>query len=109
MLFNKNFYSDLEMTPILDCSIHHHAIQTIPIGGQDFDEYFHSLLLSDSQFIKEYGETPDIDIARALKESDICEVLLDTGNLEDKPVRMVVEYHGKKVCKAFIIEWKKSK
>jgi actin-related protein len=89
-------YGKTEMTPILDCSIQHHALQTIPIGGQDFDEYFHSLLLSDSQFIGEYGETPDIDIARALKESDICEVLLDADNLEDKPVRMEVEYHGKK-------------
>src|ERR1043165_8606705 len=102
IFFNKNLNPDPEITPILDCSIQHHAIQTIPIGGQDFDEYFHSLLLSDSQFIKEYGETPDIDIARALKESDTCEVLLDVRNLEDKPTRMEIEYHGKKVCKPFI-------
>ncbi|CAG8551777.1 4957_t:CDS:2 [Funneliformis mosseae] len=88
-------YGKTEITPILECSIQHHAIQIVPIGGQDFDEYFHSLLLLDTQFLEEYGETPDKDFARALKES-ICEVLLDTNNLEDKPVRMELEYHGKK-------------
>ncbi|RIB07479.1 actin family [Gigaspora rosea] len=91
-------YGKTEITPIIDCSVQYHAAITIPIGGQDFDEYFLSLLLSDTQFLMEYGETPDVEIARILKESDnICEVLPDVNFIEDKPDRIEVEFNGRKI------------
>ncbi|CAG8676333.1 6071_t:CDS:2, partial [Cetraspora pellucida] len=89
-------YGKTEITPILDCSIQHHTALTIPIAGQDFDEYFLSMLLSDTQFLMEYGETPDIELARTLKESDICEVLSDLDSIEDRPDRIEAEYNGRK-------------
>ncbi|CAG8806559.1 24398_t:CDS:2, partial [Cetraspora pellucida] len=61
-----------------------------------FDEYFLSMLLSDTQFLMEYGETPDIELARTLKESDICEVLSDLDSIEDRPDRIEAEYNGRK-------------
>ncbi|CAG8609161.1 9090_t:CDS:2, partial [Dentiscutata heterogama] len=70
-------YGKTEITPIIDCSVQYHAAITIPIAGQDFDEYFLSLLLSDIQFLMEYGETPDIEVARILKEPDnTCEITI---------------------------------
>ncbi|CAG8650563.1 7554_t:CDS:2 [Cetraspora pellucida] len=76
-------FGGIEITPIIDCSVQHHAALTIPIAGQDFDEYFLSMLLSDTQF----------ELARTLKESDICEVLPD----EDGSDRIEAEYNGRKV------------
>ncbi|CAG8584429.1 3108_t:CDS:2, partial [Dentiscutata erythropus] len=91
-------YGKTEITPIIDCSVQYHAAITIPIAGQDFDEYFLSLLLSDSQFLMEYGETPDIEVARILKESyNTCEVLPDIDFIEDRPDRIEVECNGRKV------------
>ncbi|CAG8724396.1 8895_t:CDS:2, partial [Racocetra fulgida] len=90
-------YGKTEITPIIDCSVQYHAALTIPIAGQDFDEYFLSLLLSDPQFLMEYGETPDIEFARTLKESDnICEILSDGDSIEDRPDRIEAEYNGRK-------------
>ncbi|CAG8592533.1 23704_t:CDS:10 [Cetraspora pellucida] len=76
----------IEITPIIDCSIQHHTALTIPIAGQDFDEYFLSILLSGTQF----------ELARTLEESDICEVLLDVDFIEDSPNRIEAEYNGRK-------------
>ncbi|CAG8637014.1 3484_t:CDS:2, partial [Cetraspora pellucida] len=63
------------------------------IADQDFDEYFLSILLPDTQF---FNETPDIELARTLKESDICEVLSDVDSIEDRPDRIEAEYNGRK-------------
>ncbi|CAG8466600.1 7185_t:CDS:2 [Cetraspora pellucida] len=44
----------------------------------------------------EYGETPDTELARTLKESDICEVISDVDSIEDRPDRIETEYNGRK-------------
>ncbi|KAF9437389.1 hypothetical protein BGZ76_000924 [Entomortierella beljakovae] len=82
-----------EITPILDTQIQRNAIQTIPLGGADFDTYFLELLKSDAQLVREYGEPLDLEFARYLKESSVCQVL----GRDEKEVkaRAQAEYNGK--------------
>ncbi|CAG8498696.1 14051_t:CDS:2, partial [Acaulospora colombiana] len=81
-----------EVTPVIDCSIQYHASQTLPLAGQDFDEYFLSLLLSDKKFMEEYGDTPDLEFARAIKETDICEIPEDPHQVEDEKLERMEAY-----------------
>ncbi|CAG8458760.1 13591_t:CDS:2 [Ambispora leptoticha] len=86
-----------DITPIFESIVQYHAIQTLPIGGQDIDKYLLTLLQSDEQLLSEYDDMLDIDFARAIKEiiggfPDEEEEQSHTGDEERKEV----EYLGKR-------------
>ncbi|KAG0052775.1 hypothetical protein BGZ83_002129 [Gryganskiella cystojenkinii] len=86
-------HNSTEITPIIDTQIQRNAVQTVPVAGSDFDTYFLKLLQEDTQLIKEYGEPLDLEFARHLKESGVCQVL---GKDEKEPkIRAQAEYNGK--------------
>ncbi|KAG0250030.1 general RNA polymerase II transcription factor [Mortierella polycephala] len=87
-------HNSTEITPILDTQIQRNAIQTIPLAGADFDAYFLGLLKADAQLVREYGEPLDLEFARHLKESNICQVL--TKDEKESKNRVQAEYNGKK-------------
>lgn len=64
------------------------------MAGSDFDSYFLSLLQADTQLVREYGEPLDLEFARFLKESDICQVL--GKDEKESKTRAQAEYNGKK-------------
>ncbi|KAG0024015.1 hypothetical protein BGZ80_006666 [Entomortierella chlamydospora] len=86
-------HNKTEITPILDTQIQRNAIQTIPLAGADFDSYFLELLKADAQLVREYGEPLDLEFARHLKESSVCQVL-GKDEKENKN-RAQAEYNGK--------------
>ncbi|KAF9101782.1 hypothetical protein BGX27_011336 [Mortierella sp. AM989] len=86
-------HNKTEITPILDTQIQRNAIQTISLAGADFDSYFLGLLKADSQLVREYGEPLDLEFARYLKESGVCQVL-EKDEKESKN-RVQAEYNGK--------------
>jgi actin-related protein len=85
----------IDITPILDTQIQRNAIQTLPLAGSDFDSYFLQLLKADAQLVREYGEPLDLEFARHLKESGVCQVL-GKDERENKS-RAQAEYNGKSV------------
>src|SRR6185312_2779332 len=87
----------LDITPIIDSAVQYNAIQTLLLGGQDLDEYLCTLLSSDPQFLQEYGEPINVDFAREIKEMDICELIDEDDDLDERPERVEVEYNEKKV------------
>ncbi|KAG0314379.1 hypothetical protein BGZ99_008169 [Dissophora globulifera] len=82
------------ITPIIETQIQRHAIVSIPIAGSDFDDYLLQLLKADAQLVREYGEPLDLEFARYLKESGVCQVL-GRDEKENKN-RAQAEYNGKK-------------
>ncbi|KAF9206133.1 hypothetical protein BGZ49_002960 [Haplosporangium sp. Z 27] len=86
-------HNKTEITPILDTQIQRNAIQTIPIAGADFDSYFLELLKADTQLVREYGEPLDLEFARHLKESSVCQVL--GKDEKEQKNRAQAEYNGK--------------
>ncbi|KAF9953017.1 hypothetical protein BGZ70_000395 [Mortierella alpina] len=87
-------HNSTEITPILDTQIQHNAIQTIPLAGADIDAYFLELLKADAQLVREYGAPLDLEFARHLKESDVCQVL--GKDEKESKTRAQAEYNGKK-------------
>ncbi|KAF9188446.1 hypothetical protein BGZ50_001345 [Haplosporangium sp. Z 11] len=87
-------HNSTEITPILDTQIQRNSIQTIPLAGADFDAYFLELLKADTQLVREYGEPLDLEFARYLKESNVCQVL--TKDEKENKNRVQAEYNGKK-------------
>ncbi|KAF8941498.1 actin family [Dissophora ornata] len=87
-------HSSTEITPIIETQIQRHAIVTIPVAGADFDAHFLRLLQADAQLVREYGEPLDLEFARFLKESSVCQVL-GRDEKENKN-RAQTEYNGKK-------------
>ncbi|KAG9323988.1 hypothetical protein KVV02_007310 [Mortierella alpina] len=87
-------HNSTEITPILDTQIQHNAIQTIPLAGSDIDAYLLELLKADAQLIREYGAPLDLEFARHLKESDVCQVL--SKDEKESKTRAQAEYNGKK-------------
>ncbi|KAG9288041.1 hypothetical protein G9A89_017636 [Geosiphon pyriformis] len=85
-------YGTTDITPILDTSVQYHAIQTLPIGGQDIDKYLLSLLQSDIKLLQEYGNSINLDFARAMKET-VCGFMSFDGE-ETGEERKEVEYMG---------------
>jgi len=63
------------------------------LAGSDFDSYFLTLLKADAQLVREYGEPLDLEFARHLKESDICQVL--GKDEKESKTRVQAEYKGK--------------
>ncbi|GJJ73672.1 actin-related protein 9 [Entomortierella parvispora] len=86
-------HNSTDITPIIDTQIQRNAIQSIPLAGSDFDSYFLSLLQADTQLVEEYGEPLDLEFARYLKESDICQVL--GKDEKESKTRAQAEYKGK--------------
>ncbi|KAF9175899.1 hypothetical protein BGX21_010700 [Mortierella sp. AD011] len=86
-------HNKTEITPILDTQIQRNAIQTIPLAGADFDSYFLELLKADAQLVREYGEPLDLEFARHLKESSVCQVLCKDE--KESKNRVQAEYNGK--------------
>ncbi|KAF9349496.1 hypothetical protein BGX26_012226 [Mortierella sp. AD094] len=86
-------HNKTEITPILDTQIQRNAIQTIPLAGADFDSYFLELLKADAQLVREYGEPLDLEFARHLKESSVCQVL--GKDEKESKNRAQAEYNGK--------------
>ncbi|KAK3828784.1 MAG: actin family [Benniella sp.] len=86
-------HNSTDITPILDTQIQRNAIQTLPLAGSDFDSYFLQLLKADAQLVREYGEPLDLEFARHLKESGVCQVL-GKDERENKS-RAQAEYNGK--------------
>ncbi|KAF9961663.1 hypothetical protein BGZ72_002495 [Mortierella alpina] len=87
-------HNSTEITPILDTQIQHNAIQTIPLAGADIDAYFLELLKADTQLVREYGAPLDLEFARHLKESDVCQVL--GKDEKESKTRAQAEYNGRK-------------
>ncbi|KAF9097636.1 hypothetical protein BGX29_007998 [Mortierella sp. GBA35] len=87
-------HNSTEITPILDTQIQRHAIQSIPLAGSDIDKHFLQLLKSDAQLVREYGEPLDLEFARHLKESGVCQVL--GKDEKENKTRAQAEYNGKK-------------
>ncbi|KAG9070775.1 hypothetical protein KI688_008315 [Linnemannia hyalina] len=87
-------HNSTEITPILDTQIQRHAIQSIPLAGSDIDKHFLELLKGDAQLAREYGEPLDLEFARHLKESGICQVL--NKDEKENKTRAQAEYNGKK-------------
>ncbi|KAF9936174.1 hypothetical protein BGZ67_002611 [Mortierella alpina] len=87
-------HNSTEITPILDTQIQHNAIQTIPLAGSDIDAYLLELLKADAQLVREYGAPLDLEFARHLKESDVCQVL--SKDEKESKTRAQAEYNGKK-------------
>ena len=79
----------------MDTQIQHNAIQTIPLAGADIDAYFLELLKADAQLVREYGAPLDLEFARHLKESDVCQML--GKDEKESKTRAQAEYNGKKV------------
>jgi actin-related protein len=87
----------LDVTPVLDS----HVQGARGWGVGDIEAYLLSLLKEDAVFMREYGAEPDLELARAIKESDLCctyktreLVLARTGAGES---RAEFSYKGKKV------------
>jgi hypothetical protein len=53
------------------------------------------LLKGDAQLAREYGEPLDLEFARHLKESGVCQVL--SKDEKENKTRAQAEYNGKKV------------
>ncbi|KAF9924160.1 hypothetical protein FBU30_005828 [Linnemannia zychae] len=87
-------HNSTDITPILDTQIQRHAIHSIPLAGSDIDKYFLELLKGDAQLVREYGEPLDLEFARHLKESGVCQVL--TKDEKENKTRVQAEYNGKK-------------
>lgn len=85
----------IEITPIIDTQIQRNAIQTIPLAGADIDAYFLQQLRQDAQLVREYGEPMDLEFARYLKESGVCQAL--AKDEKGANARAHAEYNGKKV------------
>ncbi|CAG8433834.1 9597_t:CDS:2 [Ambispora gerdemannii] len=86
-----------DITPIFESIVQYHAIQTLPIGGQDIDKYLHTLLQSDEQLLSEYDDTIDIEFARAIKEIiGGCHDEEEEQHHDDDEERQEVEYLGKR-------------
>ncbi|KAI1317506.1 hypothetical protein EDD11_008313 [Mortierella claussenii] len=93
-------HNSTEITPILDTLIQRSAIQTIPLAGSDFDAYFLDLLKADTQLVREYGEPLDLEFARHLKESSVCQVL--SKDEKESKTRAQAEYNGRRVSRQWI-------
>ncbi|KAF9913194.1 hypothetical protein EC991_003654 [Linnemannia zychae] len=87
-------HNSTEITPILETQIMRSAIQSIPLAGADIDRHFLELLKGDAQLVREYGEPLDLEFARHLKESGICQVL--NKDEKESKTRVQAEYNGKK-------------
>ncbi|KAG0345239.1 hypothetical protein BG004_003857 [Podila humilis] len=87
-------HNKTEITPIIDTQIQKNAIQTIPLAGADIDEYFLKQLRLDTQLVREYGEPMDLEFARYLKESGVCQAL--AKDEKESKARVSAEYNGKK-------------
>ncbi|KAJ3374418.1 Actin-like protein arp9 (SWI/SNF complex component arp9), partial [Lobulomyces angularis] len=85
-----------DITAVLDTTINYYSRQTILIGGRHVEEYLLELLKKDEKFLKEYGKQPDINLARAIKESSICEVFpsleIVKSRLGQNEIRKEFEY-----------------
>ncbi|KAF9165505.1 hypothetical protein DFQ26_009884 [Actinomortierella ambigua] len=86
-------HNSTEITPIIDTQIQRHAIQSIPLAGADIDAHFLQLLKADTQLVKEYGQPLDLEFARHLKESGVCQAL--SGDEKESKARVTAEYNGK--------------
>ncbi|KAG0373616.1 hypothetical protein BGX24_011463 [Mortierella sp. AD032] len=87
-------HNSTEITPILETQILRNAIQSIPLAGSDIDKHFLELLKGDAQLVREYGEPLDLEFARHLKESGVCQVL--SKDEKENKARVHTEYNGKK-------------
>ncbi|KAF9128137.1 hypothetical protein BGW39_005325 [Mortierella sp. 14UC] len=87
-------HNSTEITPILETQIMRNAIQSIPLAGADIDRHFLELLKGDAQLVREYGEPLDLEFARHLKESGVCQVL--NKDEKESKTRAQAEYNGKK-------------
>ncbi|KAG0334421.1 general RNA polymerase II transcription factor [Podila horticola] len=87
-------HNSTEITPIIDTQIQRNAIQTIPLAGADIDAYFLQQLRQDAQLVREYGEPMDLEFARYLKESGVCQAL--AKDEKGANARAHAEYNGKK-------------
>ncbi|KAG0277005.1 hypothetical protein BGZ95_006688 [Linnemannia exigua] len=87
-------HNSTEITPILETQILRNAIQSIPLAGSDIDKHFLELLKGDAQLVREYGEPLDLEFARHLKESGVCQVL--GKDEKENKARVQAEYNGKK-------------
>ncbi|KAG0074402.1 general RNA polymerase II transcription factor, partial [Podila epicladia] len=87
-------HNSTEITPIIDTQIQRNAIQTIPLAGADIDAYFLQQLRQDAQLVREYGEPMDLEFARYLKESGVCQAL--GKDEKGANARAHAEYNGKR-------------
>ncbi|KAG0028689.1 general RNA polymerase II transcription factor [Podila clonocystis] len=87
-------HNSTEITPIIDTQIQRNAIQTIPLAGADIDAYFLQQLRQDAQLVREYGEPMDLEFARHLKESGVCQAL--AKDEKGANARTHAEYNGKR-------------
>ncbi|CAG8457169.1 4529_t:CDS:2 [Ambispora gerdemannii] len=94
-------YGKTDIIPIFESIIQYHAIQTLPIGGQEIDKYLLGIFQSnEQQFLIGYDGTIDIDFSRAIKEitggyhDDEYEEQ-DKKDEADKYLKEI-EYHGKR-------------
>ncbi|KAG0096369.1 general RNA polymerase II transcription factor [Podila epicladia] len=91
-------HNSTEITPIIDTQIQRNAIQTIPLAGADIDAYFLQQLRQDAQLVREYGEPMDLEFARYLKESGVCQAL--GKDEKGANARAHAEYNGKRFTSA---------
>ncbi|KAG0351647.1 general RNA polymerase II transcription factor [Podila minutissima] len=87
-------HNSTEITPIIDTQIQRNAIQTILLAGADIDAYFLQQLRQDAQLVREYGEPMDLEFARHLKESGVCQAL--AKDEKGANARAHAEYNGKR-------------
>jgi actin-related protein len=91
----------IDVTPVLDSQ--ESGARAWNVG--DIEAYLVGLLKEDAVFMREYGAEPDIELAKAIKESDICctfktreLVQARTGAGE---TRAEFTYKGKKVLRGW--------
>ncbi|KAG0036962.1 general RNA polymerase II transcription factor [Podila clonocystis] len=87
-------HNSTEITLIIDTQIQRNSIQTIPLAGADIDAYFLQQLRQDAQLVREYGEPMDLEFARHLKESGVCQAL--AKDEKGANARTHAEYNGKR-------------
>ncbi|KAI9024754.1 actin family [Hyaloraphidium curvatum] len=93
-------HDSIDITPVFDSVLLLEAVQRIPLGGSDVEQYMLKLLRSDAALEAALGRSPDVADCRRIKESGICEVMYGPGARLSRPAQdqgPAVDIDGKSV------------
>ncbi|KAJ1974611.1 hypothetical protein H4R35_003531 [Dimargaris xerosporica] len=92
---------DIDIVPVVDSAIQHHALHRLPIGGADIEARLLHLLRQDAGLVAQLGESLDEEFSRYVKERHL-KVTLPGSHATDEPAHpstepLTFDYKGQKV------------